>query len=357
MTIGKGRLVNRLAIVFAVIMVGVGATLWLWPKPTVTDQAGPELATVSIAAIPPGSIRSTAAPVTIPTGSRDPISSARRSGPSPGPSRAGASATSGADPRVARTTVGSRATRSALTVKPTAKQPSGGQVEPTTTSATPATSDTFAASDPPAPPVPTPTSNPAAGPARVPDGTPQGPSAVPATIDIPFSSTNHPDGVTMTVMPHGPAANGEVWIPGPEEGIDNWARAVSWLNSEGFAAPFSTHGAVIIAGHINWKGTAGALSDLSEYGRDDIGKTLTVTMTDGRVRTYRTVESLTIDKAQLAAESNQGRLHTAMFGQIQTYGQPGRPTEELRLISCGGEYDAAAASYNSNVIIFARPIS
>ncbi len=343
MIIGRGRRVNRIAIV-AVILVGVGTTLWLWPKPAVTAQAGPELAVASIAAIPPGSIRTTATPVTSPTGRRDAVSSTSRPGPSPRRSTAGTSTTSGADPQIVRTTGGSRAARSKRPVTPPAEPRSGGQVEPAVTSAT---------ANPPAPPVPAPTSDPAGGPAG---GTGQGRSAVPATIDIPFPSSNHPDGVAMTVMPHGPAADGEVWIPGPEEGIDNWAHAVSWLNSDGFAAPFSTHGAVIIAGHINWKGTAGALSDLSEYGRDDIGKTLTVTMTDGRVRTYRISQSLTIDKAQLAAESNQGPLHTAMFGQIQTYGPPGYPTEELRLISCGGEYDAAAASYNSNIIIFAQPI-
>lgn len=148
-----------------------------------------------------------------------------------------------------------------------------------------------------------------------------------------------------------------MWIPGPEEGIDQWANAVSWLNSPGFAAPYSTHGAVIIAGHINWKGTAGALSDLAEYGEDDIGKTLTVTMTDGRVRTYRITQGLSIDKAALSAESNQGPLHTAMFGQLGSYGPASQPTEELRLISCGGEYDPAARSYESNILVIARPVT
>ena len=158
-------------------------------------------------------------------------------------------------------------------------------------------------------------------------------------------------------MPHGPTPDGEMWIPGPEEGIDNWANAVSWLDAPGYAAPFSTHGAVIIAGHINWRGTAGALSDLAEYGENDIGKTITVTTTDGRVRAYRIVRGLAVDKAALAAESNQGPLHTAMFGQLGTYGSSAHPTEELRIISCGGEYDASARSYNSNIIIIARPVT
>ncbi len=182
-------------------------------------------------------------------------------------------------------------------------------------------------------------------------------AAVPAVITVPFASSNHPDGVRISVLPHGITGNGEMWIPGPEEGIADWVDAVSWLNTPGYAAPFSNHGAVILAGHINWKGVPGALSDLSEYGANDLGKTITVTMTDGRNRDYRIVRGLTVDKAQLAAESTQGPLHTAMFGQTGLYGAPDRPTEELRLISCGGQFDPAAGSYNSNIVVIARPIS
>jgi len=182
-------------------------------------------------------------------------------------------------------------------------------------------------------------------------------AAVPAVITVPFASSNHPDGVRISVLPHGITGNGEMWIPGPEEGIADWVDAVSWLNTPGYAAPFSNHGAVILAGHINWKGIPGALSDLSEYGANDLGKTITVTMTDGRHRSYRIVRGLTVDKAQLAAESNQGPLHTAMFGQTGLYGPADRPTEELRLISCGGQFDPAAGSYNSNIVVIARPIS
>lgn len=182
-------------------------------------------------------------------------------------------------------------------------------------------------------------------------------AATPTAITVPFASGNHPNGVQMAVIPHGPTSDGAVWIPGPDEGIPDWPNDVSWLNTPGYATPFSTHGAVIIAGHINWQGTPGALSDLAEYGENDIGKSLTVTMTDGRVRIYRIFQGFTIDKAQLAAESNQGPLHTAIFGQIGRYGPPEHPTEELRLISCGGQYDPATRSYNSNIIITARPLN
>jgi hypothetical protein len=246
------------------------------------------------------------------------------------------------------------------TVANTVTAPRAGATSSTVTAssagATSSTATTSSTIDPPIDPLPEITPEPVPAVEIASGRGAEGGPAIPAMINIALPSSNHPDGVTMTVMPHGPAGNGEMWIPGPEEGIDNWANAVSWLNTEGFAAPYSTHGAVIIAGHINWKGTAGALSDLSEYGADDVGRTLTVTMTDGRVRAYRITRGLTINKAELAAESNQGPLHTAMFGQIESYGSPDHPTEELRLISCGGEFDATAASYESNVIVFARPI-
>jgi len=353
---GKGGRINRIALsVVAVILIGVGATLWLWPEPDTTAQVGPKLATISAPPTANRPIQSTAATATKSGGRRTPVSAAILSGhktvTSPSAVRPTARVNVSTTSRHPAPRTAEALTLKSITLVAPVTAPSLWNLDLTTGSGTTTASST---ADPPSNPVPetTPEPAPAADTGRGPEGGP----AIPATINIPFPSSNHPDGVTMTVMPHGPAGNGEMWIPGPEEGIDNWADAVSWLDTEGFAAPYSTHGAVIIAGHINWKGTAGALSDLAEYGADDIGRTLTVTMTDGRVRAYRITRGLTINKADLAAESNQGPLHTTMFGQIERYGSPDHPTEELRLISCGGEFDAAAASYESNVIIFARPI-
>ncbi len=274
--ISKGRKLDRTA-VLSMVMIGAGATFWLWPTPQAETQVGPTLPTVSVL-------------------------------PSP--------ATTSVPPR---TTGGQLSTPgNPATELPTApvKKVVAGQ-----------------------PPKPVP--------AKL---------GLPVTITIPFASTDHPNGVRMTVIPHAPSADGAMWIPGPEEGINDWANDVSWLNTPGYAAPFATHGAVIIAGHINWQGTPGALSDLSQYGADDVGRTLTVTMADGRIRTYRITGGFSIDKAQLAAEGTQGPLHTKMFGQIESYGPTANPTEELRLISCGGEYDPAARSYSSNIVVIARPI-
>ncbi|MDQ2739621.1 MAG: class F sortase [Actinomycetota bacterium] len=338
MNIGRGRRVDRIVLVM-VALVGIGATLWLWPRPDATVQVGPTLPTVSAPSTATSTTRSApatttasaamAATTTAPTTTASITSSstsAHRVGPAPtvGSGRATAKTV----PR--RTPVGAvPPSVSAAPSRPFGVDPSG--VLPPNEQAG-ATVVTIAAAA-------------------------QQSAAVPAVITVPFASSNHPDGVRISVLPHGITGNGEMWIPGPEEGIADWVDAVSWLNTPGYASPFSNHGAVILAGHINWKGVPGALSDLSEYGANDLGKIITVTMTDGRHRSYRIVRGLTVDKAQLAAESNQGPLHTAMFGQTGLYGPPDRPTEELRLISCGGQFDPAAGSYNSNIVVIARPIS
>lgn len=356
-----------------VALVGIGATLWLWPRSDATVQVGPTLPTVSAPSTATSTTRSTpatttasaamAATTTAPTttaptttaptttaststaSSTASSTSAHRVGPAPtvGSGRASAKTV----PR--RTPAGAvPPSVSAASSRPFGVDPSG-VLSPTTTADRPTS---IASEDPTSPP------NEQAGATVVTiAAAAQQSAAVPAVITVPFASSNHPDGVRISVLPHGITGNGEMWIPGPEEGIADWVDAVSWLNTPGYAAPFSNHGAVILAGHINWKGVPGALSDLSEYGANDLGKTITVTMTDGRHRSYRIVRGLTVDKAQLAAESTQGPLHTAMFGQTGLYGAPDRPTEELRLISCGGQFDPAAGSYNSNIVVIARPIS
>lgn len=289
--------------VLAVVLIVVGGALWLWPAEATRTQVGPQLA-----ALAPSSGSASTRAAAGPTSGAPPASRSGRLAEVPR-SRTDLDRSSKADPAPM-----------AAAAPHTAVAPMPGTTRITVTAPEP------------------PPSN-----------------AVPAAITVPFASSHHPGGLQITVLPHGPDINGDVWIPGPEVGISNWSNEVSWLNSPGFSAPFSTHGAVIIAGHINWQGTPGALSDLSEYGRDDVGKTLEMTMTDGRTRSYRITQGFSIDKSQLADESPQGPLHTAIFGQTGTYGRPGYPTEELRLVSCGGQYDPAARSYTSNIVVIAQP--
>ena len=313
----------------AAVLVGIGATLWYWPQQDVAVQVGPRLPVLSASPAAPGSRELSRTSITAPAHRSAAAVSGTAASRAAGAlvPRAGVQTVSSTGPSNDIGPSGDTARSSAAGTSPSVERVAAAPIRSAT--APVRTSKTAAAAAP----------------------------AIPRFITVPFASESHPDGVRMTVIPHGPTAGGEMWIPGPEEGIDQWANAVSWLNSPGFAGPYSTHGAVIIAGHINWKGTAGALSDLAEYGEDDVGKTLAVTMTDGRVRIYRITRGLSIDKAALSAESNQGPLHTAMFGQLGSYGTASQPTEELRLISCGGEYDPAARSYESNILVIARPVT
>jgi len=344
-----------------VALVGIGATLWLWPRSDATVQVGPTLPTVSAPSTATSTTRSapatttastaTAATTTAPTTTAS-TSTASSTASSTGAHSVGPAPTVGSG-RASAKTVPRRTPVGAVPPSVSAAPSRPFAVDPRVVVSATTTADrptSIASKDPTPPP------NVQAGATVVTiAAAAQQSAAVPAVITVPFASSNHPDGVRISVLPHGITGNGEMWIPGPEEGITDWVDAVSWLNTPGYAAPFSNHGAVILAGHINWKGVPGALSDLSEYGANDLGKTITVTMTDGRHRRYRIVRGLTVDKAQLAAESTQGPLHTAMFGQTGVYGAPDRPTEELRLISCGGQFDTAAGSYN--IVVIARPIS
>ncbi len=189
-------------------------------------------------------------------------------------------------------------------------------------------------------------------------GAPVEKPGIPATIHIPFSTSNHQGGTDMKVFPHGiDPTTGDMWIPGPNEGLGNWANDVSWLNSPGYAGGFSTRGAMIIAGHINDDHIVGALSDLAEYYTNHKGQTFTVTMTDGRVRTYQVVDGKQINKTALAAEANNGPLHTYMFGQGGHGGTTTNPTEQLRFISCGGDYDPTTKNYLYNIVVIADPVN
>lgn len=362
-SIGNARRVDRIVIVM-VALVGIGATLWLWPRPDTVVQMGPTLPTVSAPSTVSSAISSSALPSNPPPAHSAEVRTTEAASSAAAPTSASvatsaAVATTASTPKIhsAPTPTAGTAVGSASGTKtrrlPTAVPGPAGYSGPTFPSIPESTRRTAGTTVDPAPPAnrqPAATAVP--GRARADDR-----PGVPAVITVPFPSSNHPNGVTITVVPHGINPTGEMWIPGPEEGVTDWVNTVSWLNTPGYAAPYSDHGAVILAGHINWKGTYGALSDLSEYGANDVGKTFDVSMSDGRNRTYRIVEGRTINKSQLAAEGNQGPLHTAMFGQTGRYGPIGQPTEELRLISCGGEFDSAAGSYTSNIIVIARPVT
>jgi hypothetical protein len=94
-------------------------------------------------------------------------------------------------------------------------------------------------------------------------------------------------------------------------------------------------GPAVLAAHVDWEGVPGVFARLHEM---KVGDTATVTRSDGvplRFTAYR-VE----------------RFGKATFPTDEVYGNTAGP--ELRLVTCGGEFDRAAHHYRDNVVVFAR---
>lgn len=93
-------------------------------------------------------------------------------------------------------------------------------------------------------------------------------------------------------------------------------------------------GPSIIAGHVDWDGAPGIfykLKDMSD------GDTITVTRQDGSRTVFVATDVQRYPKSNFPTDT--------VYGDIDHAG--------LRLITCGGAYDAGASSYDDNVIAFA----
>jgi LPXTG-site transpeptidase (sortase) family protein len=93
-------------------------------------------------------------------------------------------------------------------------------------------------------------------------------------------------------------------------------------------------GPAVIAGHVTWNGPA-VFRRLGNLRRGD---QVTVTRTDGKTAVFTVTRVARFSKSQFPSG--------AVYGQIDYAG--------LRLITCGGTYDAANHSYLDNVVVFAR---
>ncbi len=94
-------------------------------------------------------------------------------------------------------------------------------------------------------------------------------------------------------------------------------------------------GPSVLAAHVNYDGVPGVFARLHEM---KVGDTTVVRRSDGtpvRFTAYR-VE----------------RFSKSAFPTADVYGNTAGP--ELRLITCGGDFDRAAHSYRDNVVVFAR---
>lgn len=97
-------------------------------------------------------------------------------------------------------------------------------------------------------------------------------------------------------------------------------------------------GPAVIAGHIDSTTAPGVFLHLAKLVPGD---TVTVTMSSGSVETWKVT-------------GTRAALKTA-FPTSDVYGTS--PTPQLRLITCGGTFNAAIGHYNENTIVFAELVS
>jgi hypothetical protein len=94
-------------------------------------------------------------------------------------------------------------------------------------------------------------------------------------------------------------------------------------------------GPAVIAGHVTWNGVHGVFYRLDTLRRGD---QVTVTRNDGKTAVFTVTRVARFSKSRFPTQ--------AVYGQIDHAG--------LRLITCGGTYDAAGHTYLDNVVVFAR---
>lgn len=208
----------------------------------------------------------------------------------------------------------------------------------------PAPATTTAASEPTTTPAATAAPTPPAAPPPTAAPTPSPPPPTPA-VTIPTTSARLSDvrlapapaptrlampsiGVDVPVAALGIDADGQMAIP-DDVGEAGWYR---------FGPTPGDAGNAVIAGHVDSRtqglGAFHALVDLA------VGDVVTVTAADGSSKDFEVTGREEVDKDVLAADELFRR-----DGPVQ-----------LVLVTCGGDFDADAGSYRSNVVVVAKPV-
>jgi hypothetical protein len=93
-------------------------------------------------------------------------------------------------------------------------------------------------------------------------------------------------------------------------------------------------GPAVIAGHVDWGGAPGVFSRLSGVAPGD---EISVVRADGTTAVFRVQQVQRVDKDAFPTD--------AVYGDLDHAG--------LRVITCGGDFDRQARSYEDNVVVFA----
>ena len=185
---------------------------------------------------------------------------------------------------------------------------------------------------------PTPTPKATTSGARTPAHTPAAAPAVRPGVPVSVIIGAHQ--VKAPVSADRLNADGSLFVP-PDP------RTVSWASQD--VAPGTGHGTIILVGHVNYGGVAGAFADLADY---RVGEIITLVLADGRKMKYAVAaEPIEVNKDKL------GPRRQELFDQTHSYSPPGRPKSgRLLLLSCGGVFDNRTGHYESNIFVYAFPV-
>lgn len=148
-----------------------------------------------------------------------------------------------------------------------------------------------------------------------------GVGAPPASVRIPAIDLDEPL-IRLGVLP-----DGTMGVPA------DWDD-VGWFSGGGRPGG---RGPTVIAAHVDSVTAPAVFSRLDELRPDD---RVVVTDVEGRDFAYRVTEAFDVPKAE--------------FPTMRVFGA--RPSDELRLITCGGVFDPAAAAYEDNRVVFAERV-
>lgn len=110
------------------------------------------------------------------------------------------------------------------------------------------------------------------------------------------------------------------------------AETVGWYTNS--PTP-GENGPALLAAHVDWQGRLGVFHDLRKL---EPGDQVTVQRADG------SAASFTVQRVE---QHPKDRFPTqAVFGHVES--------PELRLVTCGGQFDRQAGSYRDNIVVYAR---
>lgn len=146
------------------------------------------------------------------------------------------------------------------------------------------------------------------------------PAAKPAALSIPAIGVR-----ADAIKDLGLTPKGELEVPGD-------AKTVGWFT--GAPSPGEV-GPAVLAAHVDYKHVPGAFSRLKDLRP---GEQAEIRRADGRIAVF------TVYRVD--------RYAKAGFPTDEVYGDTAEP--ELRLITCGGEFDRSSGNYLDNVVAYAR---